>query len=1803
MKANQKDINAGFLDDTGRTLAMTLLQNFTEKTIDQLKFIGENTNIDFKAVDNAGMNVIHYLAFHKRPTEHDADDEEEIISEKEDKNDDFPDEDEKMEDDEKNDEDENDEDQKKKSKKDPKELMKQRNKKHNLALIKAAEYLISKGVDYNLQSENGTPLLLAIENQNNIFAQWLLKKGVSIKGKNCDNESLLHLLIKSVRFNGITKFLKAISEIENYKILLNEIAPQVAKTGETFTARMAKILIKTQDNEIKSKKRILELMEFLIKSGVDMGICQGMNEEGQKKCEKKKEEGCSEAEIQRISLTLSKDNKVDKRWRRRQKIMSYRNKNRNQNNKDKNAKSKIIKDSLKSNKIGFLNQIEGKNTKKIKFEYYDSKTGLCNILHLLVKYLPINSEIAEPLFKLLSTSGANFDTKNLQGITPFILAVLLNKRKFAQLLLNFKFDPNATNNETQKVSAMHLAAATMDSQIMQEMINRGGNVNCIDALGNTPLHYAAGLRNLETATILLKNKANVNALNNEKNTPLHISFSMYETSKIDSSEFEDLLFKHGADFNIENLHGRTPFFHAFIKASFMGKSKCGVIDPIELVMKALSIPKLNLSKQDIKGNTVLHLACREGAILSVLTMIKAGAKLDIQNNKKNTPLGNAFSHERAQLCIYLLQETVPNQHIYIRKLVDVPKDIMTKAKIKEYISEGKKAYEKFNSFHYAAALNDDGIMFLLRKQGFPAHKAFKVAIAMHEVKLAIKILDQDKDSLAKYHTKKTNMNLHCYFALYSIPPNTRDEESMKDQKILHEKLISLGINPFEKSKDGLTSVHAAAKSSNIPLLKDLLTELPADEFKKIICEQAKINEKSSTFYNIISYYVFLNQKIPKHIGVSNLKLYSRLQDFVIRVQNEKDEPNDLCYILQLCQDKKISIPTEISINLENRDETDFDTFWIYSHLFENVKILKTTLLHIAVMYNNSRLAILLVGMGCDINAKDSEGRTPIMYAVLQGILRPLDFLLNTHEKYGHKQTIDLDIRDNQGKTALIYCAEPCYLEKKKSTILRHDVLKRLLDAKASLAIKDNTGKNLIDYINELPNNESLVEVLKKHNPKLTLKLNSAELKPNDTIMAEKPEFDYNQDCEEYLKKKFKKMEDVKSPDGCKKPKVDSVAKLGGKAEIVKGDKYYYDALMAKIDVKKYLFGVANFYKVQLIHDKTRSIYLVWTRWGRIGDEGEYQRTPFKTLEEAAKEFKKIFKQKTGNNWDNVDNFEKKPKKHSLKELEGKSVFKPHHEIKFSCRNVDTNTLLEPLKLDKAPESKLNEQIQNLFSEIIDIKQLDSSLRSVLENNKHVALAALDFETIQEANNILEEIDEKICLSDSMKSGERSYEKYSEIMNEIYELSNKYFELLAPTGYAHAKIEPILTVDDLQMHKSQLKDIYDIEAGLKILGGAKYRIKQIHPFDYCVKALNIDLNILNENDEEFKFIDMYIQNTRNDDFPETHSYYIDSIIKVNSKSHRNPDEAKIFDKIHNHTLLWHGTSTKNLLGILAQGLRVAPFSSANHGARFGTAIYFSDNFSKSAAYSQTDSTSKFTMVLLCEVALGNIYGAEPSYNPLTYPPKNYHSIKMLPNTGPSTFVKTESGLIYPMGENCGYGPVYVEEGENRYYDLEEYKKSQSKNKKGAKKGKKIGLDFGASSKKKSKKQESEDEENSDLGADQNNEENDDVKEQKKLKEKKSAQENFLDPEFICHDNPKANIPKFEENTNSDEVTESEYLIFNGAQARVKYIVILGLNKETNVFFEENEISNNNSANKKLSLKSKNINDPDEFEENENDNLSD
>lgn len=109
------------------------------------------------------------------------------------------------------------------------------------------------------------------------------------------------------------------------------------------------------------------------------------------------------------------------------------------------------------------------------------------------------------------------------------------------------------------------------------------------------------------------------------------------------------------------------------------------------------------------------------------------------------------------------------------------------------------------------------------------------------------------------------------------------------------------------------------------------------------------------------------------------------------------------------------------------------------------------------------------------------------------------------------------------------------------------------------------------------------------------------------------------------------------------------------------------------------------------------------------------------------------------------------------------------------------------------------------------------------------------------------------------------------------------------------------------------------------------------------------------------INTYLDNTKGD----RKLKIIDAFeIKREGESNKfNPDE------LSNKILLWHGSRFSNFVGILSQGLRIAPPEAPKTGYLFGKGVYFADLAEKSAPYCYASLSNDIGLFLLCEVAMG------------------------------------------------------------------------------------------------------------------------------------------------------------------------------------------------------------------------------------------
>lgn len=88
-----------------------------------------------------------------------------------------------------------------------------------------------------------------------------------------------------------------------------------------------------------------------------------------------------------------------------------------------------------------------------------------------------------------------------------------------------------------------------------------------------------------------------------------------------------------------------------------------------------------------------------------------------------------------------------------------------------------------------------------------------------------------------------------------------------------------------------------------------------------------------------------------------------------------------------------------------------------------------------------------------------------------------------------------------------------------------------------------------------------------------------------------------------------------------------------------------------------------------------------------------------------------------------------------------------------------------------------------------------------------------------------------------------------------------------------------------------------------------------------------------------------------------------------KIEREGENDRYTKDLDNKTLLWHGSRLANYVGIISQGLRIAPPEAPASGYRFGKGIYLADMFSKSYSYCASWGSSGTFCIMVCEGALG------------------------------------------------------------------------------------------------------------------------------------------------------------------------------------------------------------------------------------------
>ncbi|XP_043351650.1 poly [ADP-ribose] polymerase 2 isoform X10 [Dermochelys coriacea] len=385
-----------------------------------------------------------------------------------------------------------------------------------------------------------------------------------------------------------------------------------------------------------------------------------------------------------------------------------------------------------------------------------------------------------------------------------------------------------------------------------------------------------------------------------------------------------------------------------------------------------------------------------------------------------------------------------------------------------------------------------------------------------------------------------------------------------------------------------------------------------------------------------------------------------------------------------------------------------------------------------------------------------------------------------------------------------------------------------------------------------------------------------------------------------------------------------LAKLGKAHVYCEGDDVY-DVMLNQTNLQ---FNNNKFYVLQLLEDDGSRSYSVWMRWGRVGRPGQHMLVSCAgDLAQAKEIFTKKFLDKTKNHWAERGNFQKVLGKYDLLHMDSQP---PASEL--SCVGAPR----------PQPASQLDPRVQALLELVCDLQAMEEMVLEMKYDTKKAPLGKLTVEQIHAGFQSLQKVEAVLRAGDTGRA-------LLEACNEFYTRVPHDFGLRTP---------PLIrTRQELQEKVQLLEALGEIQIAIRLVHLELHG--QEHPMDQSYRKLGCELHPLDRDSARFQVLERYLLSTH----APTHRDY--SMELLEAFALRRAGEPPFCASLPNRMLLWHGSRLGNWVGILSQGLRVAPPEAPVTGYMFGKGIYFADMSSKSANYCFASRQRDVGLLLLCE----------------------------------------------------------------------------------------------------------------------------------------------------------------------------------------------------------------------------------------------
>lgn len=648
-------------------------------------------------------------------------------------------------------------------------------------------------------------------------------------------------------------------------------------------------------------------------------------------------------------------------------------------------------------------------------------------LRVLLEYSDVNIEyrLHDDFAAYPFVNKYEGDSVNIGGATPLMFAIFKNNSKAVKELIDKGANVRAKDNEGNSVFLY--ACGFGDSNIIRMLLQKDKViVNDRTSNGNlNGLHYAAAFNNLNTINFLVKNvDMNINDRDSNGCTAL------YYAAYYQKQDAYNLLIKLGANKDIADNYGVTP--------EYILSGESSAID-LE-------------NKEDNNTNTYNE----NMFIARVIQTSDTNALRDIMmysNFNMNsiimayeTPLTYAIHLDKYDMVDELLSYRKNNTNIINIETSYIPADEV-------YFNEDRAEFRgnvylgDVSPLQYAIFKNNTNIINTLLHYGADINR--KDSLGDNALMYAARFSSAEViDTILNYSS-----NSYRVVDIYGNTP-LHNASSLGNTNALIALMNRTPININIQNIDGDTPLHLAVKNNNSNTYRFLLLKGADYTIKNYDGKTASDLLYGDSIENIMGSFSDTNIYSTNSYNNNNLN--------TIQANNVNNIMEDFLY--------------------DNMPDDDASYYKKENNEYQSAQ-LESKILFDAIYKDDAALIHNAISNTIDINVRNSEGFTPLLYAIHYDKTNALNTLLSYTDKIDINKTLD-NYTNYYSKKGINFSGELIF---DKTTPLEYaifkgniDIVSMLMDSNADIYMEDSKGYNGIFYASAFGDYALLNKILQKY---------------------------------------------------------------------------------------------------------------------------------------------------------------------------------------------------------------------------------------------------------------------------------------------------------------------------------------------------------------------------------------------------------------------------------------------------------------------------------------------------------------------------------------------------------------------------------------------------------------------------------------------------------------------------------------------------------------------------------------------------